>query len=287
MWSEEELRDIPDPAPEPRLRSRSNALRQTLAHLNAGSTHPHEQTRSSIIYSPVESSHGNFLPASYKRILADPAWASRLHKAHSAKRKARPTGPQELTREWRELDTATSSDALLMNIFCYPRVLAGKRLTALLGIDRGEQPVFGYHPETPKARNLQDRTEVDMRLGNLLVEAKLTEADFQAAPLRLLEQYTALPELFHVEHLPRRGELVEGYQLVRGVLAAHHLGCRFAVMLDARRPELLAQWGAVMGAVRSYEVRARLRVWTWQEIAGASPKSLQGFLAGKYGIVPE
>ena|ERR1700741_5062875 len=35
-----------------------------------------------------------------------------------------------------ELDCATSSDALLMNIFCHPRVLSRKPLRALLGIGK-------------------------------------------------------------------------------------------------------------------------------------------------------
>ena len=289
MWSEEELRDIPDPEPPPRtgMRSQVTALRRELAVRNAerAAAHPHEQTRSSIVYAPGEGTHGNFIPASYKRILARPEWAARLDKAHTGKRQARPTGPDELTRDWRELDTATSSDALLMNIFCYPRVLAGPRLPALLGVEAALQPMFGYRPSTPRERGLEDRTEIDMRLGSLLIEAKLTEADFQTSPVRLLDRYTGFREVFDLDLLPRVRGSIAGYQLVRGVLAAQHEGCRFGVMLDARRPDLLEIWGAVIGAVRSYELQARLRVWTWQEIARTLPAPLRDFLATKYGVV--
>ncbi len=290
MWSEEELRDIPDPVPEPRPRSRATALRRSLADLNAGTPHPHEQTRSSIVYAPVQGSygnqgtHGNFVQPSYRRILAHPEWAARLEKAHTAKRQARPAGPDELTRAWRELDASTSSDALLMNIFCYPRVLAGPRLPALLGIEPGLQPTFGYRPSTPRAQGLQDRTEIDMRLGSLLVEAKLTESDFQTAPARLLGRYTDFAEVFDPDLLPRGRGGVQGYQLVRGVLAARHEECRFAVFLDARRPDLVEGWVAVLRALRSFELQSRLRLVTWQEIAGTLPRALQVFLKGKYGI---
>ncbi len=286
------MRDVPDPAPDPApsprpgARSRATALRRDLAQRNAerAVAHPHEQTRSSVVYAPVGAGHGNFIEGSYRRILADPEWAARLEKAHTAKRQARPTGPDERTRAWRELDTATSSDALLMNIFCYPRVLAGPRLPALLGVDPGLRPVFGYRPRTPRERGLEDRTEVDMRLGSLLVEAKLTEVDFQSAPLRLLERYPDFLEVFDPELLPRGRGGVLSYQLLRGVLAAHHEGCRFAVFLDARRPDLVEAFAAVLRTVRPYALRARLRLVTWQEIACTLPGKLQVFLEEKYGI---
>ena len=290
MWSEEELRDIPESEPEPLVRtggrSHATALRRDLALRNAerGAAHAHERTRSSVVYAPGEGTHGNFVEASYRRILARPEWAARLEKAHTAKRQARPAGPEELTREWRELDTATSSDALLMNIFCYPRVLAGARLPALLGVERGLEPEFGWRAAAPRDRGLGDRTEIDMRLGSLLVEAKLTETDFQSAPMRLLERYTAFAEVFDPARLPRGRGGVQSYQLVRGVLAAHAEGCRFAVFLDVRRPDLLEAWSAVIGAVRSYELQGRLRVVTWQEIARYLPAKLEVFLEVKYGV---
>jgi hypothetical protein len=48
-----------------------------------------------------------------------------------------------------ELDCANSSDALLMNIFCYPGVGARKRLCALLGIASGLRPQFGVGARIP------------------------------------------------------------------------------------------------------------------------------------------
>src|SRR6202012_6168991 len=44
-------------------------------------------------------------------------------------------------------------------------------------------------------------------------------------------------------------------------------------------------WYAVMRAVRSFELRCRLKLLTWQELAGVVPDELREFLAEKYGIV--
>ena len=290
-WNEAELREVPIPAPARRGHGLASSLRAELSHRNRtrASTKPHELTRGStptVIYAPDASTHGNFLDASYRRILAHPAWAARLAKAHTAKRQARPSGPDEEVRPWRELDTSTSSDALLMNIFCYPRIFRGPRLRTLLGVAPDAVPLFGYHPRIAFDDTHTDRTEIDMRLGPLLVEAKLTEADFQFAPARLVERYPGFTHIFDPELLQftRRG--VRSYQLLRGVLAAHAEDALFCVLLDARRTDLLEDWYNILRAVRSPILQSRLRVLTWQEIAATLPLTLRTFLAEKYGIFP-
>ena len=291
MWSEAEMREIePEPGTARRgARAHANHLRQAISQLNlTRATYiSHELSRGqspSVIYAPSEALHGNFIDASYRRICAKPAWRKRLVKAHTAKRQAQPSGANEERRVWRELDSANSSDALLMNIFCYPRVLSRPGLPALLGVDRRAVPEFGYQANASKFRDLADRTEIDMRLGNLLVEAKLTEGGFQAAPQRLIDHYTAFEAVFDRDLLETTSAGIASYQLLRGVLAAHAEDASFCVLCDARRPDLIAAWYAVMCAVRSYELRARLRLVTWQEIASTVPLALQKFLSMKYGI---
>src|ERR1700733_9453253 len=66
------------------------------------------------------SRHGNFVQGSYKAILGKPGWSKRLEKVHA---RARRSLPKTERGRWMELDSCTSSDALLMNIFCYPGVL--------------------------------------------------------------------------------------------------------------------------------------------------------------------
>ncbi len=107
-----------------------------------------------------------------------------------------------------ELDCANSSDALLMNVFCYPGMLLRAELCGLLGVDVGCVPEFGVKPRvplgrTPLSKGRGDATEVDMKLGDLLVEAKLTESGFQVAPERLVTRYRDLEEVFDVALLPR------------------------------------------------------------------------------------
>ena len=238
-----------------------------------------------VIYMPEAGRHGNFIEASYRNILAHPDWRQRLLKAHTSKRQARPTGPDEVIRPWCELDSANSSDALLMNIFCYPRVLASAEVCALLGTAQGVEPVFGHPARVPLLRNRTDRTEIDMRLGDLFVEAKLTETDFQFAPLRRLESYVAFDEVFDRELLDVTSRGMRSYQLIRGVLAAYaRPTAHFCVLCDADRPDLMEAWYGVMRAVRSFQMQARLRLLTWQEVALTLPSPLRFFLAEKYGI---
>jgi hypothetical protein len=76
-----------------------------------------------------------------------------------------------------------------------------------------------------------------------------------------------------------------GYQLIRNVLAAYAEGCSFCVLHDDRRPDLREAWYQVLAAVRPAELRVRLSVLTWQELAEYLPEELQRFLDWKYGIV--
>jgi hypothetical protein len=235
----------------------------------------------SVVFACEENGrHGNFHPLAYERIAAEPAWARRLEKVHTASKRVR----VRANWRWRELDCASSSDALLMNVFCYPRVMERTAVCAVLGVEVNAVPEFGFRPATPMSDKLCDRTEVDMKIGDLLVEAKLTESDFQTASASLLARYRDIEEVFETNDLPVVGGRQLGYQLIRGTLAAHATGCSFCVLCDARRPELVERWYRVMRAVRSAELRCRLKILTWQELAEALPAELQEFLAVKYGI---
>lgn len=227
-----------------------------------------------------EGGHGNFHPRAYEAICARPEWRRRLEKVHTAHKRMRARADWR----WMELDCANSSDALLMNVFCHPGVMECAGVRATLGVAAGAVPEFGVKPRTPLKGGRLDATEIDMRVGDLLVEAKLTESDFQSARPSLIERYRDLEEVFDVGELPVRGGRVLGYQLIRGTLAVFPNGCSFGVLCDARRPELVETWYAVMRAVRSFELRCRLKMLTWQELASVVPGELREFLADKYGI---
>ena len=229
-----------------------------------------------------EARHGNFMPESYRAILSNPAWRQRLSKVHTLGRRSLPKTERG---RWMELDSCNSSDALLMNVFCHPRVSRSATAFALLGLEAGGAPYFGYRAKVPLGGGRSDRTEVDMRVGNLLVEAKLTEADFQRAHKKVLCNYRDFLDVFDEELLPQTEGHYLSYQLLRNVLAAHALQCSFCVLLDARRPDLADAWYAVMRCVKPVGLRTALRVLTWQELAQALPPKLQEFLAIKYGII--
>jgi len=280
-----------------------------------------------IVYAPEEDKHGNFFDAAYAAILRRAEWMRRFDKIHA---QGRALPKAESGRRWRELDSSMSSDALLMNVFCTPGAPAVRRA---LGVESEEPPLFGWKARVPLKSGKLDRTEVDMRWGSLLVEAKLTEGDFQTCRAAVAEGYRDFDAVFEREMLPRvelraarrrtavefaeeftqeweetapdedlarefqaaivararEAELVEagyaGYQLIRNVLAAYAEGCSFCVLHDERRPDLREAWFEVMAAVKSAEMRVRLKVLTWQELAATLPEELQDFLDLKYGIV--
>jgi hypothetical protein len=154
----------------------------------------------------------------------------------------------------------------------------------MLGIAPGLAPAFGFRPGIPLRNGRTDRTEIDMKLGVLLIEAKLTEADFQKAPARMIERYRDIDEVFMFRELRKSGDVVFGYQLIRGVLAAHATGGSFCVLCDARRPDLIEEWYSVMRADTSCVLRCCLQLLTWQELTGVLPRALQKFIATKYRI---
>jgi hypothetical protein len=241
--------------------------------------------------------HGNFHPGSDTSICTDPVWLRRLTKPHTASRRSR----ARKDWQWMELDSANSSDALLMNIFCHPGVFNGHTLTPsvanLLNVDPNARPCFGINPGVPlkhprKGRSklpseLTDRTEIDLQLDNLFLEAKLTESNFQTAPPRLIERYRDLEAIFDLTRLPRKPTgVIQGYQLIRNVLAAYASDAGFCVLSDARRRDLIEIWYSVLSAVHSYTFATRLKLLTWQELTTTLPLDLQQFLEAKYGIVP-
>jgi hypothetical protein len=175
-------------------------------------------------------------------------------------------------------------------------------------------------PPTPTDQTLTDRTEIDLQLGNLFLEAKLTEANFQTAAPRLIERYRDLETVFDFTRLPRKilytpashppdedysqleeptetltppqtssgstRTVINGYQLIRNVLAAYSADASFCVLSDARRHDLVDTWYSILSAIHHPTFTTRLKLLTWQELAATLPNDLQQFLDAKYGIVP-
>lgn len=272
------------------MTSYAGRLRQELSvrALSWAAAHglPHECTMGNlpavIFRETSDAVHGNFHPVSYKCICRKPEWNRRLRKSHSSARRNLASHDAERG----ELDTAASSDALLMNIFCYPHAFAaGSSLRLLLGTEAPERLQFGCKPRIPLIADHVERTEIDLRIGDLFIEAKLTETDFQRAPCQWVERYRDFTWAFDVDLLPQTSDSYLHYQLIRGVLSAFAgQGIRYCVICDARRPDLIDAWFTVAKAVKLASLRSRLQLVTWQEIAETLPRSMGEWLAAKYGI---
>jgi hypothetical protein len=259
------------------LRNRAFALQRRLPHVESVGG------MAVTVYQPhpTRRQHGNFFDESYAAMLAIPEWRKRLEKVHTQAKSSLPKSG----RNWKELDSSMSSDALLMNIFCCPYVADDPRVLGLLGVEAAELPQFGWRARVPLKKGLTDRTEVDMKLGNMLFEAKLTESDFQTCEANVLRGYRDFEEVFDAKLLPQEGKKLASYQLIRNVLAAQASNCGFCVLLDTRRPDLMEGWYAILRCVRSVELRVRCKVLTWQELSAVLPEPLREFLDHKYGIV--
>ena len=153
-----------------------------------------------------------------------------------------------------------------------------------LGTDVDDVPEFGFRPRVPLVKNIIERTEVDMKLGNVLFEGNLSETDFQTQSPAVVEQYRALQEVFDCRALPQRAEKYVSYQLLRNVLAAFALDLEFCVLLDARHPGLLDQWYQIICCIHSRILQTRSKVLTCQELTQYLPAALCNFLDVKYGI---
>jgi hypothetical protein len=151
-----------------------------------------------IVYSPDRQCHGNFFDSAYAAIVVHKDWAHRLKRAHTGRRSL-----PRAERPWCELDSSTSSDALLMNVFCAPGVLESPGVRMTLGVDENANAVFGWKARVPLKNGRTDTTEVDLRWGSLLIEAKLTEADFQTRAAVAVEGYRDFEDVFSPDLLPR------------------------------------------------------------------------------------
>jgi hypothetical protein len=227
-----------------------------------------ESWSSAVIFENVAD---NFHPDSYQAIGETPDWLGRTLKPHNR------------VADALEMQSSNSSDALLMSVFCHPRLVTWKGVTDLLGFVPTD-PVFGLKARVAKQGTDGDATEIDLAIGDCLVEAKLTEKDFteKAAPEVL--RYTHLQEHFHVDLLGQRNGHFQNYQVIRNLLAAIQHWRKHVLICDERRPDLVVRYMDTVSCLRDPAHRVNCRVVFWQDLARASGRDLSEFLASKYGI---
>lgn len=224
--------------------------------------------QSAVIFCNLADS---FCPESYESIKRNEDWTARTEKAHS-----------QVSGAF-EMQSSNSSDALLMNIFCHPRIGTWKGVQKLFGFVP-RMPVYGVMARVPKAGTNGDDTEIDLAIGDSFAEAKLTEESFTAKAKSEVEKYEMFSDIFHVSSLPQDEDNYNNYQVVRNILAAVHHDKDHLLLCDQRRPDLVRDYLRTVACVRDVRIRQRCRVIFWQEIAQCVGKSLQEFLELKYGI---
>ena len=244
------------------------------------------QTDPTVLFQPDQGAlvHGNFHNASYGAIRGNREWAQRLDKPHP-RRTALPAGSRA---DAMELDSCNSSDALLMNVFRYPGLFGYDPFVRLMGLKATDEPdlVYGFKPGVPLGRSRTDATEVDLKIEDMLIEAKLTENDFTSKRSDAVERYPDFGTVFESSSLHMQDGNYLHYQLIRNVLAAYHLGFRFRVICDARRCDLIQAARTVLSAIRCPILREKCGIVTWQGIARCVPEELGAFLRDKYDIAP-
>jgi hypothetical protein len=230
---------------------------------------------------PIDTSHAsallfaevkdNFHPKSFHQIAGNTAWLERINKAHSQ------------VEGFLEMQSSNSSDALLMNVFCHPRIGTWKGVRDILQVST-ISPVFGMKAMVAKKSGVGDATEIDMQVGDVFVEAKLAETDFTHKDAATVEAYSELERLFHADCLQRKGSAYDNYQIIRNLLAAAQHQRRHILICDERRPDLLRRYMETVACLRDARLRTRCGVVFWQEIRKACGADLSQFLSEKYGM---
>ena len=212
-----------------------------------------------------------FHPASFDSIKAHPDWFVRTEKPH------------QNVSNFKEMQSSNSSDALMMNIFCHPKLTTWKGVTDVLGFNPAN-PTFGVKALVKKEGTAGDMTEIDMALCDAFVEAKLTEEDFTDKDISEVKKYKNFDIHFHVDCLPIHNNRYHNYQIIRNLLAAIQYMKRHILLCDERRPDLVRRYMETVCCLKDPQIRKSCRVIFWQELKRACGEDLGSFLYSRYGI---
>jgi len=241
--------------------------------------HPLEKENSSIIFNKLEFS---FHLHSWNKIEKNIKYKERVKKIHP--------NTQTKVPVIYEMQSSNSSDALAMNIFCYPDFIKWKGIKTLFEVESFESIEFGFNPKIQKIVEgviTTDATEVDVFInGNIICECKLTETDFTSKEKKSVECYGSFSKVFQVDKLIQNDKSYANYQLIRNILATEQIQGRFILICDMRRPDLAKSFYQTIRCIKDefIELRTNCEIIYWQDIANYSGKELKEFLNQKYGI---
>jgi hypothetical protein len=129
-----------------------------------------------------------------------------------------------------------------------------------------------------------DDTEIDMKLDNIYIEAKLTESDFTKKEKSIVESYDNFGEVFERDYLEHYSNKYLNYQLIRNILAAYQDKYNFILLCDARRPDLIREFYLTVRCIKDVSLRSRCNIVLWQEVCKCVGGDLKPFLIEKYGL---
>jgi hypothetical protein len=232
---------------------------------NSTATNYYEH-KSAIIFKDIKDS---FIEESYENIKKNDDWNIRTIKKHNS------------LVNTLEMQSSNSSDALLMNIFCYPKINQWKGLKQLLDVEDFNDINFGWNPffenEDPRFP-----TEIDMKIGKHIFEAKLTENNFTQKNKKIVENYKDLTRVFDIKKIVKMNEKYENYQLIRNIITAYKYNFSFTLIIDESRTDLIRYFLSIIKAIKNYELQDKINFITWQEIADVCGKDLKNYLERKY-----
>jgi hypothetical protein len=178
------------------------------------------------------------------------------------------------------MQSSNSSDALLMNIFCYPKFWQWQGPRKLLDVAGSGKMEFGWEPDL---ENETKPTEIDLKFDNVIIEAKLTEDSFYKKKKTVVEKYKDLALVFDTSRLILNNKNeYENYQLIRNFLTAYKYDCKFILLVDEARTDLIKSFFDTVMAVKDYYFAKRLKFITWQELVATTGGELKPFITRKY-----
>lgn len=255
------------------------ANRYSSIHIGYPYSHPIAKSDNALIFKEVES---NFHKRSWANILQVPKYFERTLKVHSHFKSIVPVVY--------EMQSSNSSDALTMNIFCYPETIKWQGITELLKIEKLSDIDFGFKAKVFKIKEPlieEDATEIDLYLNKKIIcECKLKEDGFYEKEKSEVEKCVKFRDIFITDKLIQDNNHYYNYQLIRNILAANQHSCRFILFCDMRRPDLARSFYHTIRCINDehIELRTNCEIIYWQDIARVVGKELKVFLKEKYGI---
>ncbi|WP_338357517.1 PGN_0703 family putative restriction endonuclease [Yeosuana marina] len=222
-----------------------------------------DERKTAVLFPNLDMS---FHPETYANICSNPEYNKRLNKSHPK------------AKGYKEMQSSNSSDTLLMNIFAYPNTLENESLRNLLDVNKNDSIEFGWNPEF---ENETRKTEIDMKIGDTIFEAKLTEADFKKKHKKIVLAYEDVEQTLYLRNLAK-GENVLHYQLIRNLLTAKKYNFKFNLIIEASRIDLINAFNEVKSSIKDNALASRFNFLTWQEITEILGDDLKAYILQKY-----